>query len=1078
MGGPVFLSSCSSSPARLIAVSTGALLGLGLSLVALAAPAAAAPLTFTVNTAGAQVGTAGDGRCDALVAAGDQCTFREALTESNANQGRDTIAFDTAAFATAYRVTQTAAGFPTITDPVTIDGTTQPGYNPSTGAIVRVDGANLGLDGLTVDAGGGTSIIKGLVMTRFSSAVVLKGDGNQVSGSFFGVTSTGATTGTANSNGVLIDGGNDNVIGGLTTADRNVIGQNGHGVYVRGSDPSGEPTTGNADGNGILGNYIGVRSDGTSAQPNSTGVYLDRAVRTAVGSSSSGNLISGNSSWGVYGYQSPGTDIAGNRIGTNPAGASAVPNYYGVGFDYPADVAIRDNLISGNSQYGVYSYSAEVGEVTLSDNTIGLNAARDAVLPNAYGVYVTDYSQSSGRLTLTNNAIGGNDVHGAYAWGMRVNASGNMLGTPNLSASLGNRGSGLVIEAGRGGTIANNVISGNGEWYGSAGLELRSESHDFTVSGNRIGTNSDGTLDVGNNYTGLLLCGANDVTVGGADPLDANVISGNGGNGIEIACNSTENLVQGNLIGRALNGITALGNDGHGVYVGDSDRNLIGGSTTEGNVIASNGNNGVGLDYRSAGIDISANAIVDNGTLGIDLNSDGVTSNDFGDGDAGSNARQNYPVLTQAGSDGSVSVFKGNLDSRPNRAYRLEFFANTACDPSGHGEGQRYLGSAQVSTDASGSAVFNKTLSSTTVGAGEFVSATATDLRREDTSEFSGCVEAVGLPTATITDVTTTEGDSGTTNAVFTVNLSAPAAVPASVRAATTAGTATAGSDFNAVNVVLNFAVGETSKTITVPVRGDLNDEFDETYTVELTEADSLTISDASGLGTIVDNDPEVTLSVANLSFDEPASGASNATAVVRLSRMSGKPVTFTYATASGTANSLDYTGKTASVTVPAGATSRNVSVPVKADAVDEPDETFFINFTNVVNATFASPQATVTIIDTDPTPTISLSDASILEGNSGNKTMTFTATLSSKSAFTVTADYASADETATQPSDYLAKTGVVTFTPGITSRTITVTVKGDAIPEPDETLLLNLSNAIHADLSDDQGQGTIVNDD
>ena len=127
-----------SSLVGVIALLAGAL------TVAAAGPASAAPTTFTVQTAGNAVSSgAADGICDASAAAGTQCTLKEAIKESNANPGMDTIGFDTAAFATPYRITITSAGMSPITDPVLIDGTTQPGFDPSNGKIVRYDGNTL-----------------------------------------------------------------------------------------------------------------------------------------------------------------------------------------------------------------------------------------------------------------------------------------------------------------------------------------------------------------------------------------------------------------------------------------------------------------------------------------------------------------------------------------------------------------------------------------------------------------------------------------------------------------------------------------------------------------------------------------------------------------------------------------------------------------------------------------------------------------------------------------------------------------------------------------------------------------------
>ena len=144
----------------------------------------------------------------------------------------------------------------------------------------------------------------------------------------------------------------------------------------------------------------------------------------------------------------------------------------------------------------------------------------------------------------------------------------------------------------------------------------------------------------------------------------------------------------------------------------------------------SNGTNGVTIN-NGTGNDIRANAIANNGGLGIDLENNGVTANDLGDGDGGGNGRQNFPVLAEA--SGGVT---GTLNSTPGTTFRIELFANTACDASGNGEGATFLGATAVATDGAG----NATIPLFAAAAGQVVTATATD-SSNNTSEFSTCVQ-------------------------------------------------------------------------------------------------------------------------------------------------------------------------------------------------------------------------------------------------------------------------------------------------------------------------------------------------
>ena len=172
---------------------------------------------------------------------------------------------------------------------------------------------------------------------------------------------------------------------------------------------------------------------------------------------------------------------------------------------------------------------------------------------------------------------------------------------------------------------------------------------------------------------------------------------------------------------------------------------------------------------------ILSNTIFSNGNLGIDLAPNfgpptpgGITPNDPGDADIGPNNYQNFPVLTSASVNGTNTSVLGTLNSTANTTFRIEFFANSAADPSGNGEGQRFIGFANVTTDTSG----NATLSATNlpaVDSGSFITATATD-PNGNTSEFSNVAPLVGITVSPIAGLTTTEAG-GT--ATFTVVLDA-----------------------------------------------------------------------------------------------------------------------------------------------------------------------------------------------------------------------------------------------------------------------------------------------------------------
>ena len=217
-------------------------------------------------------------------------------------------------------------------------------------------------------------------------------------------------------------------------------------------------------------------------------------------------------------------------------------------------------------------------------------------------------------------------------------------------------------------------------------------------------------------------------------------------------------------------------------------------------------------------------------------------------------------------------------------------------------------------------------------------------------------------------------------------------------------------------------------------------------------------------------------IAITNVALTEGNSGSSNFNFTVSLSTASASTVTVDYATTNGTATAgSDYVAQSGTLTFTPGQTSKSIVVPVSGDTLNEADETFFVNLSNPANALIANSPALGTILNDDAAPTIAISNVSANEG-SGNTSFVFNVTLSTASGQTIAANYATANGTATAPSDYTANTGVVTFAPGTALQTITVTVLGDLLSEPTETFVVNLTSPTNVPLG--QGVGTIVNDD
>jgi len=222
---------------------------------------------------------------------------------------------------------------------------------------------------------------------------------------------------------------------------------------------------------------------------------------------------------------------------------------------------------------------------------------------------------------------------------------------------------------------------------------------------------------------------------------------------------------------------------------------------------------------------------------------------------------------------------------------------------------------------------------------------------------------------------------------------------------------------------------------------------------------------------------PEIVIN--DVTVTEGNSGTINATFTVTLTATSAQTVTVDFATADGTATApADYQSNNGTLTFAPGDTTKTITVLVNGDTLDEANETFFVNLTNPANASIVDAQGLGTITDNDPAPSISINDVSMAEGDSGTTALNFTVSLSTASGQVVTVNYATADDTATAPSDYQSASGTVTFNAGETAKPVTVLVNGDTDFEQNETFFVNLSGATNASISDNQGIGTIANDD
>ncbi|HEY0073711.1 MAG TPA: rhamnogalacturonan lyase B N-terminal domain-containing protein [Abditibacteriaceae bacterium] len=341
------------------------------------------------------------------------------------------------------------------------------------------------------------------------------------------------------------------------------------------------------------------------------------------------------------------------------------------------------------------------------------------------------------------------------------------------------------------------------------------------------------------------------------------------------------------------------------------------------------------------------------------------------------------------------------------------------------------------------------------------------------------------LPTISVSDApAAVEGSAAAPrSSTFMVTLSVPTTKIVTVNYATENGSALQTGDYVGASGTLSFAPHETTKTVTVTLKGDSLNEASETFKVNLSEAVNATIDDAQGIGSITDDDRAPSLLINDVAVQEGNSGTSSATFTITLSTVSGQTVTVNAITANGIARSPgDYIATGVRFTFAPGEISKTFSVPVVGDLLDESNEIFYALLSSPVNAGIARGRGVATITDNDAAPSIIIEDLSIGEGNGATRLAVFRLRLSAPSGQGVKASYvtaSSAIKAATAGSDYQAVALTeTTFNVGQTVALARVVINGDVLHEPDETFLVNLSNPVNATISDNQAIGTILNDD
>ncbi len=728
-----------------------------------------------------------------------------AILDANETPGADLITFNIPGSG-PHTIFPTSS-LPTITDPVTIDATTQPGYAGDPVIVLHGDQAGIGARGFTVAAG--PSTIKGFRIKGWKANGGQSppgGDAISITGgnSHLIVSNVLGVNDAFNQSGVHVTGGHNHIIGGTVSAARNVIAWETFGVILSGG------TTGCL----VQGNFIGTDVTGTQVAGSGSntavliGSFWGPAPGTAnmIGGTTAGarNIIAGGFTVDYVNSAGEGNLIQGNYIGTNVTGTNKLVSSFGsgvrgvsinaagntVGGTTPA---ARNVIVAGSQGVRVFFGNLMIPNVadvvvhgnyigTKSDGTGNLGHSEQGVVVNTVGLVVRIGGAASGAGNVISNsgksgveivddcvspcmnpATGGHTVQGNY---IGTDASG--------TADLGNTQNGVYLRNTRnnvvGGLVTGtrNVISGNG----LSGVFMESAgATGNVVQGNYIGTNATGTAGVGNDLNGVTTSEAPNNTIGGDTVESRNIISANGRHGVSIGIDTTSGstgiTVKNNYIGTDLTGNACLGNQRDGVFV---NRGSVSHTIVD-NVITCNGRNGVNIpnfitNDPGIRINVTDNSIFANAILGIDLGDAGITANDPGDPDGGANFQQNFPVLMSSAQIApedareknlapDALTINGTLNSTPNATFTVHWYFSADSQCTTNQAASRPLAFGKVpnlTTDANGNAPFTFPFDFPAGANGGLINCTATD-SQGNTSEFSACF-AVGTaapPTPTPT---------------------------------------------------------------------------------------------------------------------------------------------------------------------------------------------------------------------------------------------------------------------------------------------------------------------------------------
>ncbi|MHA4811960.1 NosD domain-containing protein [Flavitalea flava] len=766
-------------------------------------------MTFVVNVMGDEADpdadNFSDGHCDVDPnTPGDQCTLRAAIQNHNANRNLPQNQINFAILnapgsgSIVIKVGSTGLGpLPPILGSVIITAlNNDPGQGGSSRHI-EIDGSAAGGNAIGLQLLGGQCVISFFIINSFSSHGIYiagtppPGDGgHQLEGNYIGTDSTGSVDKGNGGDGIFIDNTPGNTIGGKGIRLNIISANKGYGIHIAGKDSS---VTGQANGgtnNLAKGNIIGLDRSTQKLLPNGLdAVILEDAPNNSIGGSgqNDGNTIGGTKNGvTVSGNFSEGIKIQGNFIGLDGTGAkftagifarggkqlsvegNILTNIDGVGVDLFLDASgnyrLLKNRFDGDMKVGSKFRFGPGRTIDISyqnnfhtnnglafdvqesvSGNINWIVAGDTIRAGQAGANII-FSAAGNKNFTANRWEGNAGVGFAFAANIAPGVQAKLIQTSEVFANNTQGGVSGKINAGGELSITMADITGTGN--GKDGCSLN-----FVVGGGAsVILNSTGNKYSLNGFAGLrlvgdglnadlvqvfiekdifdhnILAGINLLNMKLRHSIDNSTITNNGGPGIELE-GISDVRIDGNTI--ASNSV--------GILINDAATGSISSNTITGN------GQGIALAGSGTGITISGNSIFGNTGLGIDLGNDGVTPNHVGGPIPGPNNFQNHPVLTSANMKGPDFMIKGTLNSAANALFRVEFFSNTACNASGFGDGETFLGFKLLTTDATGNIAFSDTITGASISGNSVITSIATD-STGNSSEFSGCIQSIVLP--------------------------------------------------------------------------------------------------------------------------------------------------------------------------------------------------------------------------------------------------------------------------------------------------------------------------------------------